>query len=71
VRVRLSRTGETLSLTIQDDGRGLDPLLASGGMGLLGATERAAALGGTLAVRSAPDAGVNISLLLPLSKARP
>ena len=68
VRVRLSRAGETLSLSIQDDGRGVDPASATGGMGLLGATERAAALGGTLAIRSAAGAGVNITLLLPLPK---
>jgi len=66
VRVRLVRADDTLTLTVQDDGRGVDAVRASAGLGLLGATERAAALGGTLAVRSAPGTGVLVTLQLPL-----
>jgi signal transduction histidine kinase len=69
VRVRLSRAGESLTLVIQDDGRGVDAARASEGLGLLGARERAAALGGTLELQSAPGAGVRIALRLPLLEA--
>ena len=67
VRVRLSRGVESLTLVVQDDGRGVDAARASEGLGLLGARERAAALGGTLDVQSTPGAGVRIVLQLPLS----
>jgi signal transduction histidine kinase len=66
VRVRLSCTGDSLNLVVQDDGRGVDPERASDGLGLLGARERAAALGGRLDVQSAPGAGMRIALRLPL-----
>jgi signal transduction histidine kinase len=66
VRVRLAQAGDTLTLTIQDDGHGIDATRTSTGLGLLGATERAAALGGTLAVRTAPGTGVLVTLQLPL-----
>ena len=52
---------------IQDDGRGVDAGTASAGLGLLGASERAAALGGTLVVTSEHGAGVLITLTLPLA----
>ena len=66
VRVRLTCDGQSLSLAVQDDGRGVDAARASSGLGLLGASERAAALGGTLDVQSAPGAGLRVSLQLPL-----
>jgi len=69
VWVRLSRAVESLSLVVQDDGRGVDAARASEGLGLLGARERAAALGGTFNVQSAPGAGVRIALQLPLLEA--
>lgn len=69
VWVRLSRAVESLTLVVQDDGRGVDTARASEGLGLLGSRERAAALGGTLNVQSAPGAGVRIALQLPLLEA--
>lgn len=69
VWVCLSRAVESLTLVVQDDGRGVDAARASEGLGLLGARERAAALGGTLDVQSAPGAGVRIALQLPLLEA--
>lgn len=69
VRVRLSRADESLTLIVQDDGRGVDAARACEGLGLLGARERAAALGGALDVQSAPGAGVRIVLHLPLVEA--
>lgn len=67
VRVRLQRSAQELVLTVQDDGRGMDPAQQpSRGLGLLGASERAAALGGRLQIESAPGAGLKLALHLPL-----
>ena len=71
-QVRLVLTcdaAQHLCLTISDDGRGMDPARAARGLGLLGASERAAALGGALQVESAPGAGVRLSLRVPLPAA--
>jgi signal transduction histidine kinase len=66
VRVRLSCAADALSLAIQDDGHGVDPARPSAGLGLLGASERAASLGGVLTVTSEPGAGMRVVLTLPL-----
>ena len=67
--VLLSDPVQGLSLTIADDGRGMDLSRETRGLGLLGANERAAALGGELQVESAPGAGVRLVLRIPLSVA--
>jgi signal transduction histidine kinase len=70
VTVRLAvRAGDALALVIQDDGRGMDVGAAGRGLGLLGATERAAAVGGTLAVTSLLGRGVRLGLQIPLAAA--
>ena len=70
VRLVLTRVASnTLCLTITDDGRGMDPARATRGLGLLGASERAAALGGELHVRSSPGEGLCLSLSVPLPAA--
>jgi len=67
VRLVLARDAAgQLCLTITDDGRGMDLAQATRGLGLLGASERAAALGGELRVESAPGAGVRLVLRIPL-----
>jgi two-component system sensor histidine kinase UhpB len=53
-------------LSIQDDGRGMDTAASTPGLGLLGSSERAAGLGGTLQVHSTPGSGVQVSLWIPL-----
>jgi two-component system sensor histidine kinase UhpB len=57
-------TGD-VRLEVRDDGVGFDPSAARSGFGLLGATERAAALGGALSVSSRPGAGTVLTLNLP------
>ena len=52
-------------LTVQDDGRGMDPQAPPGGLGLLGARERAALLGGELCIDSAPGQGLRLTMRLP------
>ena len=66
VKVLLTRRDPAgVCLTIQDDGRGMDVAAASRGLGLLGATERAAAVGGALEVHSALGTGVRVLLRIP------
>ncbi len=68
VRVVLARCGpDEVMLSVADDGRGFDPAAETQGLGLLGAAERAAALGGTLLVRGRPGDGATLVLRLPLS----
>jgi nitrate/nitrite-specific signal transduction histidine kinase len=59
--------GETLTLEIDDDGVGFDPVAAtqSGHYGLIGVRERARLLGGYLTIRSAPGIGTRLQLRLP------
>jgi two-component system sensor histidine kinase UhpB len=67
-RLRLVRSGAVLQLEASDDGCGMDPGVPRRGLGLLGARERAAALGGTLTLGSAPGQGVRLTLRLPLTQ---
>lgn len=60
-------TGEVV-LRVVDDGRGFDPearLVRARRLGLTSMQERAASLGGTLAVTSAPGAGTTVELRFP------
>lgn len=67
VDVRLSiAPGEALELVVHDDGRGMDVGAVGRGLGLLGATERAAAVGGVLDVSSTLGQGVRLALRIPL-----
>jgi signal transduction histidine kinase len=52
-------------LVVTDDGRGFDPAVPRRGFGLLGLRERAALLGGTVTVDSAPGTGTRVSVILP------
>jgi signal transduction histidine kinase len=64
VRLELS-PGPPLALRISDDGRGFDPAsVEAGRLGLLSMRERAAAIGATLDLRSAPGAGTAITVTL-------
>ena len=56
-----------LRLEIRDNGRGFDPLSPTEGHGLASLRNRAAALGGSLAIVSAPGAGTTVTLQLPIT----
>jgi signal transduction histidine kinase len=62
VAVHLHQTNGTVTLKIEDDGIGFDPVAARelGGFGLRGMSERAARLGGELAIQSNPGQGTTI-----------
>jgi signal transduction histidine kinase len=54
-----------VELDVRDDGCGFDASRETKGLGLLGAAERAAALGGTLQIESGPGSGTRLRLHLP------
>ena len=66
--VRLAQTGGTLEVSISDDGAGLPAAGTSHGSGLQGMSDRLAAHGGTLTVRSRPGQGTTITGRLPTSE---
>ncbi|WP_132428193.1 sensor histidine kinase [Pseudonocardia endophytica] len=55
-----------LELRVDDDGTGPPAVETTGGNGLLGMTERAHALGGTLEAGAGPDGGYRVRARLPL-----
>ena len=73
VDVAVSVQGQSLHLTVTDDGRGFDAAAArvraegGGSIGLLGMNERASLAGGTLTLLSAPGRGTRIEAIFPLS----
>ena len=70
VRVRLVATAKELVLEVEDDGCGFDPSMPTRGLGLLGATERAAMLGGELQLSATPGAGTRVRMRLPMGQGR-
>jgi two-component system sensor histidine kinase UhpB len=68
--VSVQRQGDALVLQVEDDGDGFDPLAQTHGLGLLGAAERAAGLGGRLAVSSEAGGGTRIRMTLPVGAER-
>ena len=65
VSIHLDYLDEDLSLTVSDDGVGMEKLLVSKGYGLRNIRERARLLEGTLRIESAPDAGFTLHLTAP------
>jgi len=77
VNVRLTQPGTCVQLAIQDDGIGFKPdknlakQVEKGGFGLIQMRERAAYVGGVLSVKSAPRAGTEIAVSIPLRSNAP
>ena len=69
VSVTLTRSAEMLCLRIRDDGCGFDPAAGTRGVGLLGMSERAAALGARLVASTAPGTGTALCMTVPLRRA--
>ena len=73
--VHLTQQGAFVELEINDDGVGFDPDRRAAkektkrGFGLLSMRERAAGVGGTLSVQSAPGEGTTIKMRVPLPAA--
>ena len=69
VSVSVATLGDVLEVEVSDDGRGFDPVAASG-MGTRTMRERARALGGDLEVESRGGEGTTVRFELPLGGAR-
>jgi signal transduction histidine kinase len=67
ISVRLSRSDGMVSLTVSDDGVGLDPsrFASEGGLGLVMMRERASQLNGRFEFESAPGRGTTIRVAIP------
>lgn len=68
VAVALTYTADSLALSVRDDGRGFDPGVPVGGYGLAGLRARAAEVGGTALIRSAPGDGTTVTVRLPVPR---
>lgn len=72
ISILVAAHDEALRIEVRDDGSGFDPTArgARGRLGIAGMRHRAEALGGSLEVRSTPDAGTRVIAVLPLGDAR-
>ena len=76
IAVSIRQDGSTLTLSVQDDGRGLPEGITPatierpGHMGITGMRERIGALGGTVTVEAPEGDGVKILVAVPLAGAR-
>lgn len=70
--IRLEFRETSVLGTVEDDGKGFDPLQArhvaerGTGLGLLGMEERVGLLGGSLSIESSPGGGTRLTLKIPL-----
>ncbi len=66
-RLRVRRMGQSLYLSVIDQGWGFDPqkLERAAGFGLLGIRERVQSLGGRMKIKSAPGAGSRFLIAVP------
>lgn len=69
VTVEMQRCGSVLTLRVEDNGVGMPAALPEGGSGLAGMRDRAAAIGGRLAIDSRAGAGTVLTLTFPLLQA--
>jgi signal transduction histidine kinase len=74
IEVEIRYDNEQFRLRVRDDGKGVDPAILSGQgseghYGLPGMRERATLIGGALVVWSEVDAGTEVELRIPASKA--
>ena len=65
-RVSLRRDGEEGVLEIDDDGQGFDPGAPPSGLGLKNLKDRAAAIGGRVAIESKVGEGTTVKIAIPL-----
>jgi signal transduction histidine kinase len=70
VIIRIGWTDTTLTMHVGDNGSGFDPSSpeTGRGRGLLNFQARARILGGTCRIESAPGAGTNVILEIPLPR---
>ncbi|MGH7358703.1 MAG: sensor histidine kinase, partial [Candidatus Rokuibacteriota bacterium] len=68
VRVSVARDHDGMSLTVADDGCGFDLTEARsrGGLGLISLDERVRLVGGQVTIRTGPQAGTEVQILVPI-----
>lgn len=71
VRVNITGTSAGLSVSVSDDGVGVDPARRGRGLGLRGMEERVRELHGTMSVHAAVGQGTILRLWLPLAPGMP
>jgi signal transduction histidine kinase len=70
IAVEVREEGPQIRAVVRDDGQGFDTMAilarrGDRGLGLIGIRERAAALGGTVDIRSTPDRGTEVCVVIP------
>jgi signal transduction histidine kinase len=70
IGVSLAYADDSLTVSVRDGGRGFDPTAVRDGYGLAGLRARAAEVGGTAEVRSAPGDGTVVTVRLPVVRRR-
>lgn len=69
IRVRVHGADESVSLTVEDDGRGFDPDGALGsGIGLVGLRERVRELNGSVTMQSRAGGGTTLKVSVPVER---
>jgi signal transduction histidine kinase len=68
VRVLIEERDSTLTVTVEDDGRGFDERAEHDGFGLLGMRERVALAGGELSISSPQGGGTRVRATLPVTR---
>jgi len=71
IDVRVAGDGACVRLTVRDDGDASPAGLSAAGYGLVGMTERATLLGGTLEAGPGPDRGWTVTAVLPRTGSGP
>lgn len=69
VRIALCRNAQQLSMTVRDNGVGMDAGPVLHGCGLLGIQQRVASAGGCFSLSSVPGQGTDLSVTLPTTAA--
>lgn len=65
VTILLTKTHQDITLCIQDDGCGYEQETAPHGLGIIGMSERARLLGGTVTIHSQPGRGTTVQAIIP------
>jgi CheY-like chemotaxis protein len=68
--VLLSTSGQSIIVTVSDEGKGFDPAMldhSKGGLGLLSLRERSSYIKGSLEIDSSPGNGTRINLSIPFN----
>lgn len=67
ITIKFKREGDTIHLKISDNGKGFEPLNRPTGNGLRNMKERAEGIRAKLNIKSSPDSGTEVTVLLPLT----